>query len=810
MTMLGMQADMQCHYFPSYFSTRDVNLNANCSVWPSSNADNILMNGHYYNGNLAPPFPDQQYLAYKDKLKQIMLQHEAIFKSQVHELHRLYNRQRELMVEVKRSEFGGQHLQLENSTSNQILSETSFEYKKKTCIVSAVPWLNPTHGQSFVPSAENNYVQGNMVLAGSSSVQTEGHRKESELVESNCIKVGKKILDLELPAYEYIDSEPEESLAEETNPSENLQKIDVEPCRAIDDASFSLRTKCFADLNEPIKPEEEVDSEYNGFLHPVPGYVEIEHQDLPGKGNSQLQFQTQVIRNTNTTEDPQSSPDVMQLDKDDGQQEFLYDNDEDDDEVDGVCEISPSLLLDLNSGNLLTKRKYECGSSSLSSLRKHTLDLVRTPIVQALPCYRSSALLSGISKQRSHQYAGDISCPAINLESEPDDGNKKHINGSMDLMLTRDIDLNSISPCYSPDVVANGFCLADVETKFKGLTEETESSKKLDSDCISMPDLGEQLIAGDLDSVSRPDNKSSGSKFHVDLNSYISEDESLPLPSPSTEVELHAPESPENKERSPPRGDSDKNQLDMPCELLMLENGKPEEDLVTMAAEAIVSISSSEVQSNSTTSPSEALKGDLLYWFAKLASSVVDDPDSEFGVVLCCKKPNHHNEYSTDEIDSFEAMTLQLEETKAEEYCCNTSIQEESASLARRGRTRRGRQQRKDFQNEILPSLASLSRYEVSEDLQAIGGLIEAAQCSSGGRRTGRNGWSRGRRGRPSLSSKAEMETETSLCMALDQQNRHGECSVEERNIIDWGKITRRRRGQRCPANNPRLIVSQV
>ncbi|WCJ35892.1 hypothetical protein M5689_017119 [Euphorbia peplus] len=1064
--MLGIQADMQSHYFPSYFSSRDVNLNSSCSVWPTSNADQILMNGHYYNGNLPPAFTDP-YVAYKDKFRQIIIQHEAIFKSQVHELHHLYNRQRQLMVEMKRIEFGGQHAQLGNSTFDRTFSETSFEYKEKSCIVYDVPWLNPTNGRSLVPIAENKqsgvaYVQGNMMVAGSSIGQTKGNRKDSELLDLNCVKVGKKILDLELPAYEYIDSESEEeSLAEEMNPPEilsypvksfveNLQKNDVEPCDAIEDASFSLRTKFFADLNESIKLEEETECEYNDFLHP---------KDLHGEPNSQPQFQEQIIRNTETREDPLSSPRNIQLEKNEDQQECLYDNDEDDDDTERVCEISPSHPLDLNNGNLLTKRKYESGSSSVSSLRKHARDLARARmIVQALPCFKRTVALSGITKQRSHRYAGDNTCAAINLESEPDDKNQKLVKrGSMDVMLTRDIDLNSISP----DVVADSFFLADGEEEYKGLIENAESSYKLDFDCNLMPHSGEQLNLIDLDSVSRPDNKSSGAKFDFDLNSFVNEDDSLPLPCPSPEVDC-APESPENKKLSPPRGDSDENQLDIPCELSMpekgkpeedlvdilcepsmpekgkteedhvdipcelsmpenakqeedlvdipcelpmpengkpeedllaipcelsilengkpkeeivdipcelsmpengkpeedivdipwelsiLENGKPEEDivdipcelsipengkpeedlvdipcelsmpengkpeedlvdiqcelsipengkpeedlvdtpcelsmpvygkpevdlvdspcelsmpengkpeedlvdipcelsmpetgkleedlvdipcelsvpengtpeedLVTVAAEAIISISASEVQNNSITSPSEVRKGDSLYWFAKLASSVVDDPESEFGVDLCCKNSLHdHNKLSTNEIDYFEAMTLQLEETKEEGYYHKSSIQEEAtchASLPRRARTQRvRRQQWRDFQNEILPSLASLSRCEVSKDLQAIGGLIEATKSSSGARRTGRNGWSKGKRGRP---SKAETETETKapLCLALDQKSGGiGECSVEERNLIDWGKITRRRRGQRCLANNPRLIVSQV
>lgn len=44
----------------------------------------------------------------------------------------------------------------------------------------------------------------------------------------------------------------------------------------------------------------------------------------------------------------------------------------------------------------------------------------------------------------------------------------------------------------------------------------------------------------------------------------------------------------------------------------------------------------------------------------------------------------------------------------------------------RRGQARKPRQ-RRDFQRDILPSIASLSRHEVTVDLQTIGGLMRAS-----------------------------------------------------------------------------------
>ncbi|KAL0420958.1 UNVERIFIED_CONTAM: hypothetical protein Slati_3118700 [Sesamum latifolium] len=102
-------------------------------------------------------------------------------------------------------------------------------------------------------------------------------------------------------------------------------------------------------------------------------------------------------------------------------------------------------------------------------------------------------------------------------------------------------------------------------------------------------------------------------------------------------------------------------------------------------------------------------------------------------------------------------MTLQLQETKEEDYMPTPFVPEVQKvedtgantlpTRSRRGQSRRGRQ-RRDFQRDILPGLASLSRHEVTEDLQTFGGLMRATghHWTSGlTRRNGsRNGGARG------------------------------------------------------------------
>lgn len=143
----------------------------------------------------------------------------------------------------------------------------------------------------------------------------------------------------------------------------------------------------------------------------------------------------------------------------------------------------------------------------------------------------------------------------------------------------------------------------------------------------------------------------------------------------------------------------------------------------TEAANTIVAIS--QLKINPTPSSPQP---DSLLWFADL-------------VVSGCNKQG--SEPESDSEDLFESMTLKLEEVKSDDRFgtgkfCEKKFEGESSSQAgetgytsllftrgRRGPARK-RRQRRDFQRDVLPTIASLSRVEVTEDLQMIGGLMRA------------------------------------------------------------------------------------
>ncbi|XP_044477107.1 uncharacterized protein LOC123204493 [Mangifera indica] len=327
--------------------------------------------------------------------------------------------------------------------------------------------------------------------------------------------------------------------------------------------------------------------------------------------------------------------------------------------------------------------------------------------------------------------------------------------------------------------------------------------------------------------------KSSDFEVTIDLNSSIDEHEYSPAFSLSTEMDLEPPVSPENKERSPLQGESDENvekpfqfsekededvRMDLVGNAMWAtvsgqEGGDMLDELVRTAAKAIISISSSTIQTCSEITPHKPFEpcwSNELYWFAGVACLVVDDPDCEFGVALSCKNTKDDEECLSDGLDYFEAMTLKLTETKVEEQWVNKfnnqkyrkeeeTVNTSLLSQTRRGRMRR-RQQQQEFQSEILPSLASLSRYEVTEDMQTIEGLLEAANYSWGtfvARNSGR-------------TSRARVKTRPCISTSNVTEISWREKGLGEGKLIGWGKITRRRRAPRCPASNRRLIQGQV
>lgn len=222
-------------------------------------------------------------------------------------------------------------------------------------------------------------------------------------------------------------------------------------------------------------------------------------------------------------------------------------------------------------------------------------------------------------------------------------------------------------------------------------------------------------------------------------------------------------------------------------EIVPHEPNDPSQDsLAIAAAERLVEMWNDSVQPASP-------QPDILHWFADLAISkdnTVLDEDSD---------------------DDFEAATLKLQETKSNEYhstqrttqednrnCGHSSAASDLVSKPQRGRGR-GRRQRKDFQKDILPSLASLPKHEVSEDLRALGRSKPATPV-----KRGRNKQQpRGRRRARSVAVAMEVEeTKVSPPPQASPSLVPADLDADALGITRWGRTTRRCRRPRCPPVN--------
>ncbi|KAL9364974.1 hypothetical protein Peur_042847 [Populus x canadensis] len=359
------------------------------------------------------------------------------------------------------------------------------------------------------------------------------------------------------------------------------------------------------------------------------------------------------------------------------------------------------------------------------------------------------------------------------------------------------------------------------------LSEEVENSKKnkvfdINLPCDSaVPDLAQQTAEEIVVVAKEPATKVANFRCQIDLNSCINDDETSLMPSVPVfsakivvGIDLEAPAVPEIEENiisTEEKGheaalQSTEHRVEIPTD-----------ELIRIAAKAIVAISSTSCQNHlddATCNLREASMTDPLHWFVEIVSSFGEDLESKFDAVSRAKDCDGNLETSWEVIDYFESMTLRLTETKEEDYMPKPLVPENLKledtgttpvpTRTRRGQGRRGRQ-RRDFQRDILPGLASLSRHEVREDLQTFGGMMRATghpwQSGLTRRNSTRNGCARG--GGRSLVSPSPPVTASPPCTPLIQQLHNIEVGLEDRNLTGWGKTTRRPRRQRCPAGNP-------
>ncbi|XP_018821357.1 uncharacterized protein LOC108991532 isoform X1 [Juglans regia] len=317
-------------------------------------------------------------------------------------------------------------------------------------------------------------------------------------------------------------------------------------------------------------------------------------------------------------------------------------------------------------------------------------------------------------------------------------------------------------------------------------------------------------------------NQNAALRHKIDLNICVTDEDVPSTPSSpiATKIDLEARIGIEKEIGSAPVEGSAESITREPFDSLHDESRVTRE--VMVAADTLVAISSSHVcglpghaaenlQEHATRPQSEASLADSLYRLADIISSYKGDIENEVVEVSMLKDKSFREELIPDGVDYFELMTLNLTESKVKDYCYKPQILENPKDentlprRPRRGQTRRGRQ-RKDFQRDILPSLTSLSRNEMTEDLQTIEGLIKATggtwQSCLAHRNPSKSSSGRGRRrsGVPHPSS-----IETSACLPQVQQPSCTEPGFEERSLAGWGKRTRRPPRQRCLINSPPL-----
>lgn len=286
---------------------RDLNEESSSCGWPLFYGDKTPTNGKYYDSYLPSATTDACSVHDKDVVKRMMLEHEAIFKNQVYELHRLYRIQRDLMNDFRRKELLRNQMPVEASfSSGPLTSQVTTEDGRKWH-VSGFPVANSAYAKTTVSGAVGvqsplGSVQGISNQAGPFPSPDGCSLKDVGMLESTRpSKVRRKMFDLSLPADENVDSdESDEKLSDEKTsastlflPDRSCKKGKEDDrgktcCQDTSRSEQSLRRNGFADLNEPVQVDETYDSP---FVHvPSNSVAATECSDLTASAKQKLQF----------------------------------------------------------------------------------------------------------------------------------------------------------------------------------------------------------------------------------------------------------------------------------------------------------------------------------------------------------------------------------------------------------------------------------------------------------------------------------------------------------------------------------------
>ncbi|KAL3644583.1 hypothetical protein CASFOL_009763 [Castilleja foliolosa] len=780
-------------YLPAgFYSMRDPNNDSSTSNWPFFSGDKTGPNEPYYNGfmprSLADGYPGHD----KDSLKQKMIEHEAVFKNQVCELHRLYGIQRDMMKEAKREEINKTRAAMEPASSSTFHESQLKLDEAREWHMAGFPLFNSNCGSSPMSCVPGQLSFPN----GSFSKDSEGPRP---------FKVRKTLFDLQLPAADYID-------IQETNNSKEYKETDTSGyarnCNFNSGPENSLNLflggrglkgspNGLVDLNKPVRAEKAMASSSVDFLGRTENAFSL-NSSFESKVNTRGPLSRVCVSGStrgNVSFVTQVHP-IQGMWKD-GPRNGLEPSDRNCDQPNN--HRSEPMLSSQIAGSYPRVSSSPFATSwahSVSSRAKPTSSIAHN----ATELETSLKLLNGFY-HGSASGSKDVPVPLPSVGSDffncsrVDNNNNNHGFGIFPKgpKPTIDINLNEIvpedhlsvlpwlkpkpvrdsgkpeisnvkknlgSPIFERRVPENGPSTSasfDCQPKEKNIVTKKRKNGLIDINVACEPD--EQIIVEEP--IQEKENNQIKGAFIIDLNSCVSDCE-----------------------------DDD----DIQDKVLLQNKDEKMNDIEVLrnAAETMVAISSWGPPTPQIDTD-EASLAEALLWLVEARSS-------------------------EEVLDDFEAITLKLTETKEEDYMPKPFVLEKTAeenelkglaARARRGQSRRGRQ-RRDFQRDILPGLTTLSRHEMMEDLQTFSGLMKATGHSWNSGLTRRNGSGRGRR-----RTTGTVVVENVACAAaaitgpvyatplLKQLNN----DTEDRSLTGWGKTTRRPRRQRCPAGNISAIV---
>ncbi|XP_021812478.1 uncharacterized protein LOC110755556 [Prunus avium] len=260
-------------YLPGYYSVQKLSSNVvGHGSWSLLHENKNLKNGQQYELFLTRPIMDGFHGRDKEQMRQTILKHESVFRHQLNELHRLYERQKYLMNEIKSKELL-KHQKVAG-TSLSTFSSSGFpnEDERNSRHNSNLPLVDSSFGRPCTSSTGISQSPCNSI---GKTLQTSGGPSESrvrmkdhESMDSRGKKPRRRLFNLELPADEYISDGEEPEGVFMGSGTENYppnRKIEVTQARddilsnhigetsGYNNVLHIERSSGLTDLNEPIE-----------------------------------------------------------------------------------------------------------------------------------------------------------------------------------------------------------------------------------------------------------------------------------------------------------------------------------------------------------------------------------------------------------------------------------------------------------------------------------------------------------------------------------------------------------------------------